>query len=507
MHSRRPLTAPVLHALLLPALLLTVPASAATAPQQDCRDAPTCRQLALDAKQRNDFEAFHDLAWKAMNVGPKNDPASMTLLARAQSLSGRPLDALVMLQRLAAMGVITDAPTSDDFERVRALPAWADASAKLSGTPAPETALPATPASPAPSKPAAGAKPKPAPVEPAAAAKTAKPNARPETPAVAEKPKAEEPVAVPVPPPTADKTALPDAPPAAKNPKAAKAEAGAKREPAALRFPGAGVHPVGLAYDAVSGRFILGDRADRRLLVLGERSGRLASLAGADAGFNDLAALEVDAKEGDLWVVSASNATRSSTVHKLQLISGRVLASIAAPDGDLPARFTDVAITPQSVLVLDGEGRRIFRAAKKGKTLEVAARLGVPAASSLAPAAEGVVYVAYDEGILRVDLAARAMSVVEPAPKGGVAGISWMRWFRGSLIAIQVSSVQQARLVRFRLDEAGRAVRAVEVLDENVGPAAANSAANSAAISESVLYYLNRAADAGDVIVRKLPLK
>ena len=59
----------------------------------------------------------------------------MTMLARAQSLSGRPHDALVMLQRLAAMGVATDAATSDDFSRVRALPGWAEFEAKINGTP------------------------------------------------------------------------------------------------------------------------------------------------------------------------------------------------------------------------------------------------------------------------------------------------------------------------------------------------------------------------------------
>jgi hypothetical protein len=415
------------------------------------------------------------------------------------------------------MGVITDVATSGDFERVRALPAWADAAATLTGKPSPDAAAPPAPANPPPAEtprtdpPATAAKPKPAPAGNPAAAKSnakadAKPTAKAEKTPVPEKPKAEEPAAVPVPPPAVDKPVdkpATEAPPAGKNAKAAKAGAGAKPEPAPLRFPSTEVNPVGLAYDAVSGRFILADRADRRLLVLGERSGRLASLAGVDAGFNDLTALEIDAKEGDLWVVSASDAGKSSTVHKLQLISGRVLASIAAPDGDLPARFTDVAITPQSVLVLDSEGRRIFRAAKKGKSLDLAVRLAVPAASSLAPASDGVAYVAYDEGLLRVDLTSRAMSVVEPSPKAGLAGVRWMRWFRGSLIALQVASVQHARLVRFRLDGAGRAVRSVDILDENVMP----SLASSATISESVLYYLNRAADSGDVIVRKLTLK
>src|SRR5262249_48249668 len=92
----------------------------------DCRDWQTCRQLALEAADRKEYDVFHDLAWKTVQLGPKNDPALMTMLARAQSLSGRPLDSLVMLQRLLAMGVVTDAATNDDFERVRALPGWAE---------------------------------------------------------------------------------------------------------------------------------------------------------------------------------------------------------------------------------------------------------------------------------------------------------------------------------------------------------------------------------------------
>ena len=97
-----------------------------------------------DAAARQDYNAFHDLAWRTLQAGPKNDPALMTMLARAQSLSGRPHDALVMLQRLAAMGVATDAATSDDFSGVRALPGWAELEAssaykKASGLPPPES--------------------------------------------------------------------------------------------------------------------------------------------------------------------------------------------------------------------------------------------------------------------------------------------------------------------------------------------------------------------------------
>src|SRR3990170_963335 len=90
-------------------------------PRVDCHEWRHCRQLANDAAARKDFETFHDLAWRTLQTGPKNDPELMYLLARAQSLSGRPHDALVMLQRLAQLGVPTDAATSDDFRRVRSL--------------------------------------------------------------------------------------------------------------------------------------------------------------------------------------------------------------------------------------------------------------------------------------------------------------------------------------------------------------------------------------------------
>jgi hypothetical protein len=68
---------------------------------------------------------------------------------------------------------------------------------------------------------------------------------------------------------------------------------------------------------------------------------------------------------------------------------------------------------------------------------------------------------------------------------------------------MQASSSDASRLVRVRLDDAGRTVRGVDVLDENVHLAGSTSAA----ISENVVYYLNRSSDAGDVIVRKLVLK
>jgi hypothetical protein len=75
-----------------------------------------CRELALAAAERGQYETFHDLAWKTLQAGPPRDPALMYLLARAQSLSGRPYDALIMLERLVDMHVAVDAAANEDIQ-------------------------------------------------------------------------------------------------------------------------------------------------------------------------------------------------------------------------------------------------------------------------------------------------------------------------------------------------------------------------------------------------------
>src|SRR5438034_8113923 len=96
-----------------------------------CTEWRDCRQLALAAADRGEHETFHDLAWRAVQTGPPSDPALMFLLARAQALSGRPHDALVMLDRLAQMGVPSDVATNDDFARTRQLPGWPEVAARI----------------------------------------------------------------------------------------------------------------------------------------------------------------------------------------------------------------------------------------------------------------------------------------------------------------------------------------------------------------------------------------
>jgi hypothetical protein len=125
---------PILHLVVATTLTLFVP--------QECTDWQACRDLAAAAATREDFEAFHDLAWRAVQKGPKNERALMLMLARAQSLSGRPGDALVMLERLVQLGTAPDIATDPDFRRVRALPGWPDLERRMSEMGASPAAIP-----------------------------------------------------------------------------------------------------------------------------------------------------------------------------------------------------------------------------------------------------------------------------------------------------------------------------------------------------------------------------
>src|SRR5215471_11163679 len=141
---------------MVPSILLWLALAQAPAPAS-CPDVAACRAEAEAAASRGEFEAFHDLAWRAVQKGKRNDPALMFLVARAQSLSGRLDDALVMLNRLADLHAPIDL-LLPDFDRVRQLPGWAGLEAKVAGAPAPPAAAaPPAPSAAAPSADASAA--------------------------------------------------------------------------------------------------------------------------------------------------------------------------------------------------------------------------------------------------------------------------------------------------------------------------------------------------------------
>jgi hypothetical protein len=423
-------------------LLLVLSLTVQTAPA-DCSDWRECRTKALEAASRNEYEAFHDLAWRAAQKGPPRDPDLMYMVARAQALSGRPADALVMLRRLAEMGIPTDAVSNDEFERVRALPGWSELAASLDSR-----------------KPAAAP----------AALEASPPATAPDSPAPA-------PTAAP-PIDTAED---------------------------ALRFEAISFVAAGLGYDAVSRRFVVGNRDARKLFVVDEGSRRANDLVGAaSAGFYAIAGLDIDPRRGDLWVVSVEEGQPgAAAAHRLQLVSGRLLETIAVPVELLPVRFADVAVTADgAVLALDVAGRRIFRARLGGHALEVAATLEVSEPTSLAPSHATAVYVAHAGGLVRVDLGSKRTTQVTAQDSIALAGLERIRFWNDSLVAVQRGDGDSRRIVRLGINSRGIRVASSKILDA----AAPASAATAATVAGDAFYYLSASAS-GEKVVRRVALR
>jgi hypothetical protein len=412
----------IVSLVLLAALAGRMAAASPTAAQSvrdfGCTEWRDCRQLALAAADRGDYEAFHNLAWRAVQTGPPKDPALMYLLARAQALSGRPHDALIMLQRLAEMGVPSDAETNDDFVRTRQLPGWPEVSARIERLSHPDSPPPTSSAAVSPSLPSSSPSSAPSP-----------------TPA-----------------------------------------------PEGSRFSTEGFTLGGLAYDAVSRRFLLGDRLGRKLIVAGEGANHAVDFVRADsAGFRDIGAIEIDGKRGDLWVISAALADGAATLHKLQLVSGRPLKSFAVPADLEPVTLVDLAVTPAgAVFVLDSASLQLLVLRPGGPAVERVMKLDVVEPASLAAAAdEGIAYVAHRDGVSRIDLRARTATRVAAAASVSLAHLEQIRWRRHALIAMRVDADGTRRVVRLDLNASGRAVTRVTAFEGPALPPAGQAFINS----------------------------
>jgi hypothetical protein len=385
-----------------------------------------------------------------------------------------------MLRRLAEQGNAPDVRSDDDFRRVRALAGWPAVEALLTPPPGdpPQTAKTVT--------------------EPSAAATLPPSESRLQ-------PKADRTTEAIATPSTVSKPASSTGVNASL-PRASRLDAAWADD--ALRVSGASLATIGLAHDSVSRRFIVGDPSANKLVVVDEVFNRVNDLVGAaSGGFFGLRALEIDQRRGDLWVAN-SGGDRRPSVHKLQLVSGRVLFELPLPAGFGDAFFDDLAVAPSgAVLILDSRGRRLLRVPAGARLFE---RLiedpALDTARSIAPVDDHVAYVAHEKGLIRADLSAPGFAAVQIARgirvEGAVLqGLERIRWHRGTLLAVQADGKGASRILRLALNRTGTRVTAVEVLDDGV----AMPDPTAAAVDGGVLFYLTQ--ESGASIVRRIPLQ
>jgi hypothetical protein len=257
----------------------------------------------------------------------------------------------------------------------------------------------------------------------------------------------------------------------------------------AARFSTRPFVPGGLAYDAVSQRLLFGDVTGRRLFVVGGGSDRTVDLVRADsAGFDDVTAIAVDGKRGDLWVASSATGGSGGALHRLQLISGRALTRIPVPGQDL-MRLSDVAVTDDgTILILDGATPRVFVKRPGTATVALLMPLTAPGPVSITASDDGrFAYVAHREGITHIDVESRRARPLDAAKDITLAGFEFIRWHRDALVGSQVQPDGSRGLVRLRLNRDHSGVSQATLIDD---PISSEGSATFAAISDDDLYYV-----------------
>jgi sugar lactone lactonase YvrE len=121
--------------------------------------------------------------------------------------------------------------------------------------------------------------------------------------------------------------------------------------------------------------------------VVDANTGQVATLVGAQGALGEIGGMAIDPREGDLWVVSAS--ADGSVLHKLQLISGRILSTVSL---SMEHPVTAMAYAMGTGLIVADTGGAVWRLHSDGKTTKLAALEYVP--RGLAADTNGRLYVA-----------------------------------------------------------------------------------------------------------------
>lgn len=249
----------------------------------------------------------------------------------------------------------------------------------------------------------------------------------------------------------------------------------------AFQLPDPDFLPEALAYDSTRQRFLVGS-LHRRVIVAVTPNGVVTPFINGASGMLRVVGIHIDAERGRLWFATwapdstrlsdSSEAPSATRLFLADLETGRVQRSWV-PDGGRPGHLlNDFVVMPDgSLFITDTERGAIYRLRSPSDTLELFSRPDLEkfsAANGITVAPDGeALYVAFIEGIARVDVARRTVALL-PAPDSvSTAAIDGLYWHRGSLVAVQGAPTMQ-RVVRYTLSADGRRIETGTVLERGL---------------------------------------
>ena len=237
--------------------------------------------------------------------------------------------------------------------------------------------------------------------------------------------------------------------------------------------------PEGIAYDSTHGRFLMGSLTHRAVAAFAP-TGTSTTVVPHAPDMLRVVGVHVDAPRNRLWFATwapDSTARVDSTTERPSLTrlfladlgSGRIVKSWA-PDGGRPGHLlNDLVVAEDGTLfITDTDEGSIYRLASPEDTLERflqpdPVRYSVANGITSAPGGR-VLYVAFLQGIARVDVGSKSIALVPAPDTVSTASIDGLYWYRGSLMGVQgIPSLE--RVVRYSLSADGRRVTAGAVLE------------------------------------------
>jgi hypothetical protein len=243
---------------------------------------------------------------------------------------------------------------------------------------------------------------------------------------------------------------------------AANAKAIGAPEPA-FTLDEKGIIAEGLAFDAKRSRFLVSAVHAKKIFAV-DRDGRATTFAGdLERGAFGMA---VDAKRGVLWVATSSLQQEDAALLKLDLKTGRVLASLRPDDKDKHL-FGDVTLAANGeVFVSDGASPVIFHIDNADKLVPFV-RGGFASLQGLAATSRYLYVSDYSTGLHAIDRKSRdvvALSTPDTISLLGVDGIHLTG--DHTLVAVQ-NGANPTRVLRVALTPNGLGIAGVTTLAAN----------------------------------------
>jgi hypothetical protein len=244
----------------------------------------------------------------------------------------------------------------------------------------------------------------------------------------------------------------------------------------AFSLPDPDLLPEALAWDAKRQVWLVGSLAKRKVIRVAANGSSADVFTGPK--ILRVVGIHVDPARQLVWFATYAygNADTSDPIVRTRLFrvdpaGYRILRSYEPSDSTTSHLFNDLAIARNgTVYVTDTREGCVYRITPEGDSLEVFVRPDpdrYSGANGIALTDDGrTLYVAFLEGILRIDVSSRQSARLSTPLNVNATGIDGLYWYRGDLIGIQnVPGLE--RVVRFELDEAAQAVRTSIVLERS----------------------------------------